>query len=158
MHGSDLNSNSRCWKIITGTAQHQQRKKKKRVKSMFDSTIDWDHHIWYSMLYVQYQIWWSQSIEESKIDLTCFFSCASFRARGRLRVPISERVLHLRPLINIILYLFQLQQPVSDLTLTHRAFRLYCLYLNLFNHGYSLIVHEMFHHYSRCSHHSTIYM
>ena len=26
------------------------------------------------MLYVQYQIWWSQSIVESKIDLTRFFS------------------------------------------------------------------------------------
>ena len=49
--------------------------KKKHVESIFDSTIDWDHHIWYWTFNILYQIWWSQSIVESKIDMTRFFPC-----------------------------------------------------------------------------------
>ena len=46
---------------------------KKRVKSIFDSIIDWDHHIWYWTYNILCQIRWSQSIVELKIDLTRFF-------------------------------------------------------------------------------------
>ena len=80
--------NPPCWwtgfffsKLITRrkrsfTADSQKPitgKKKRQIN--FYSTIDWDHHIWYSMLYVQYQIWWSQSIVDSKVDLKRFFPC-----------------------------------------------------------------------------------
>ena len=46
------------------------------INIWFHNWIDWDHHIWYWTYNILYQIWWSQSIVESKLDLTRFFPCA----------------------------------------------------------------------------------
>ena len=50
-------------------------KGEKTRQIIFDSTIDWDHHICYCTYNILYQIWCSQPIVKSNINLTRFFPC-----------------------------------------------------------------------------------